>query len=119
MTTLTKIQDIPVLPGFYYMACPYGHKNKDVTEVRMVVYEKTDARCVVAGLKTFSPLDKHYKLKHAKIPGDYGFWKDYCIAMMQLAVGLIVITACGWEDAPGVQDEIRMAQERGIPVYYV
>jgi hypothetical protein len=116
---LTKIEDIPFIEGFYYLACPYGHRNAFVTAERVTLYEQIDGKLMSVGLWTFSPLDKHYKLGYTKLPGTYEYWKGYCKCMMDLAAGLIVITLDGWETAPGVQDEIRMAKERGIPIYYV
>lgn len=116
----TKLEDIPKIDGrFYYIASPYGSREPGVTEQRMEVFEKIDARLASLGHFTFSPLDKHYKLKHLNLPGTYDYWQHYCKAMLKLSSGLIVITQPGWEDAVGVQDEIQEAFKRDLPVYYV
>lgn len=113
------IDQIPKIDGFYYLACPYGHPDKNVTNERMTEYEKVDAYLSAGGHLIMSPLDKHYKLKHGNMPGDYGFWRTYCMAMLKLASGIIVIMLDGWETSPGVQDEIKTAMAMGLPVYSV
>jgi hypothetical protein len=115
-----KLEDIPKLDGrFYYIAAPYGDKSRDVVEARIQTYEMYDAMLVVLGHFTFSPLDKHHKLKYANIPGDYKYWEYYCKAMLKLSAGVVVLMLKGWDTSVGVQDEIKYATELGIPVYYV
>ena len=117
---VTLLENIPKIDGeFYYLASPYGDRNPEVVEGRMNVFEYTDARLSSLGHFTWSPLDKHYKLKQMNLPGDYNYWKHYCIAMLKKSVGLIVITQLGWDTAPGVQDEIEKAKKFGLPIYYV
>lgn len=116
----TKLEDIPKIHDrFYYVASPYGHRDSDVVNWRMNQYERIDAKLSSLGHFTFSPLDKHYKLKHLNLPGTYDYWQHYCKAMLKISGGLIVITQSGWQDAVGVQDEIQEAFKRDLPVYYV
>lgn len=116
----TKLEDIPKLDGqFYYLACPYGHKEKRVTEERMVKFEVVDAQLTSLGHYVISPLDKHYKLKWGNLPGDYAYWQHYCKAMLKFISGMVVICAEGWGVSPGVQDEIRIVEKMRLPIYYV
>lgn len=116
---ITELKDIPYNVGLYYLASPYGSVLQDLIDKRMEVYERVDAALIQRFRYTMSPLDKHYKLKHGNIPGDYKFWKDYCMRMLRLSCGLIVIVQEGWSDSRGVQDEIETARTIGLPVYYV
>lgn len=117
---LLSLQDIPKIDGkFYYLACPYGDPDPRVIEERMTHYEKVDARLAELGHFVMSPLDKHYKLKHGNLPGDYNYWQHYCKAMLKLASGLIVIMRRDTMQSGGVNDEIREAYRLGIPVYFV
>lgn len=117
-TVYTRFSEIPkIAPKFYYLASPYGYPMAVVDE-RMARYEFIDANLSREGHLTMSPLDKHYKLKHG-LPGNYRYWQAYCEAMLPLCAGLLVICSAGWETSYGVLEEIRIAKEINIPVYYI
>lgn len=110
--------DIPELK-LSYLAAPYSHPNRDVVEKRMEKLCKIDAKLMKQGIFTISPLLKHFIARHADLPTDYKFWKDYSDTLLCTVDQMIVVKMAEWEESIGVTAEIRMATDLGIPVVYV
>jgi hypothetical protein len=83
-----------------------------------VTYELADLAS--KGLVAFSPLLMHFCLDQGvKLPPDYKFWRTYCLTMLGKSDHLIVLKLPGWQESPGVQDEITFARDRGILISYI
>ena len=103
-----------------YLAAPFTHSEKSVVEYRMSVVNKIAANLMASGEYVFSPLTHCYPLAQiAQLPGDWEFWEGYDRLMMTKCTKVMVICMPGWKESIGVQAEIRLANEFGIPVEYI
>ena len=102
-----------------YLAAPYSDPSIDVVEKRMEKLCKVDAILMKQGIFTVSPLLKHFIVRHADLPTDYKFWKDYSDTLLCAVDQLIVLMLDGWKESIGVTAEIKLAKDLGIPVVYV
>ena len=71
------------------------------------------------GHYTITGLVHHYACQHEERLGtDWAFWKDFCEEFLAKCDKMVVITFDGWKESGGVQAEIKIAYELGIPVEY-
>ena len=102
-----------------YLAAPYSHPNPAVTEGRMAAITRHLAELAADGKVAFSPLLMHYCLDSGvELPGDYGFWRNYCLTLLGKSDILRVLKLPGWDDSPGVLDEVEFAKGANIPIEY-
>jgi hypothetical protein len=103
-----------------YLAAPYSDTDPAIVQTRMdaVTYELADLAS--NGLVAFSPLLMHFCLdRGVELPSDYKFWRTYCLTMLGKSDQLIVLQLPGWQESPGVQDEISFARDQDIPIFYI
>lgn len=109
----------PEQASLIYLAAPYGHPDPSVTEARMGAVTRELAELVAKGHTAFSLLLMHFCLNSGvDLPGDYGFWRNYCLTILAKSDILRVLTLPGWYESPGVSDEINFARENRIPVEF-
>jgi hypothetical protein len=53
------------------------------------------------------------------LPKGWEYWEKFDRAFIVASRALIVLTIDGWKDSVGVQAEIKIAKELGIPVDYL
>ncbi len=102
-----------------YLAAPYSDSNPAVTQTRMdaVTYELADLAS--KGLVAFSPLLMHFCFdRGVELPSDYGFWRNYCLTILEKSDQLIVLQLPGWMESLGIRDEISFAKDIDIPISY-
>jgi hypothetical protein len=102
-----------------YLAAPYGDSNPAVTQTRMdaVTYELADLTS--KGLVAFSPLLMHFCFDcGVELPSGYGFWRNYCLTILEKSDQLIVLQLPGWVGSSGVQSEISSTKDIDIPISY-
>lgn len=103
-----------------YLASPYTHKDEKIVEERFQKVAKKAAELMSQGLTIFSPIAMCHPMSvYGKIPGDWDFWKKFDTDYISCCNKLIVYKLDGWETSKGVQAEIKIAQEMGIPVEYI
>lgn len=103
-----------------YVASPYSHKNKIVEEHRFYMAEAYVYTAMKAGWPAFSPIMYCHNLaRKFDLPGDANFWKKFNNSMMRKADAVHVLQIMGWRESKGVQYELMMAEELGIPVISV
>ena len=62
----------------------------------------------------------HYaSLECPELGTDYAFWETWCIEFLRKCDMLLVLMADGWETSVGIQAEIALATELGIPIKYL
>lgn len=105
--------------GLVYLAAPYTHENPLVVDARMSRLCVVDATLMKRGVMTASPLMKHFLLEHSDLPGDWNYWKDYAEVLLSKCDKMVVVTMQGWEESVGVQAEIKLCEQFGIPVEYL
>lgn len=100
-----------------YLACPYTHREKKVREQRFQIANRVAAEMMKRGLYVFSPISHTHPIAMAgDLPKDWEYWKEYDELMLSMCSMLLVITIKGWKESVGVQAEIKIAKEFGIPV---
>lgn len=103
-----------------YVASPYSHKEKRVREHRFLMAEWYVATAMKQQLKVFSPIVyAHALAERYQLPTDAQYWKNFNNAMMRRAEYLNVLDLVGWRESKGVQYELMMAEELGIPIIHV
>ena len=76
-----------------YLAVPYSHPDPRVRLERFVCAE-------------------------GDLPGDWQYWEHFCRAILKICKRFVVLQLDGWENSVGVQNELRLARELGIPIEY-
>ena len=103
-----------------YLASPYSHPDDRVRKQRF------DQICGVAGLlmskghHVFSPIaHAHPIAQQVDLPTGWDFWERQDREMLAACSDLWVCQMPQWEGSTGVQAEIKIAKELGLPVRYV
>jgi hypothetical protein len=109
-----------------YLAVPYSYKDADpavvaqVQETRFKIVSKVAAKLMNEGNYIFSPISHSHPLSVAGgLPGDWKFWEGYDRCILSFCKKVIVLRLPGWETSTGVQAEIKIARELGIPVEFI
>ena len=103
-----------------YLATPYSHEDATVREMRFKEVNKCAASLMGSGMHIFSPISHTHPIA---VEGDllkgWEFWEKYDRKMLASCDGVIVLQQDGWKESTGVQAEIKIAEELGIPVEYI
>lgn len=103
-----------------YLACPYSHKDKSIEEARFQAVNKVAAKLMAEGKFIFSPISHSHPIALAgKLPGDWKFWEGYDRRVLASCDRIIVLCLEGWRTSTGVQAEIKIGDEFGIPIEYL
>ena len=103
-----------------YVASPYTHTDPKVVQSRYEQVSRLTARLVADGEAPVSPITYgHHLLDFYDMPTDWGFWMDFCIALLSKCDRVVVAMIPGWEESKGVQAELRYAQDHYIPIEHV
>lgn len=100
-----------------YVSSPYTHKDPRVEEHRFLMAEFYVSTAMLAGFPVFSPIVYCHNLAlKYQLPGDAAYWKKFNNTMLRKADAVHVLNIIGWRESKGVQYEMMMAEELGIPV---
>jgi hypothetical protein len=103
-----------------YLACPYSHKDPAVKVQRFEAVNKVAAKLMAEGNYIFSPISHTHPIALAgSLPGGWDYWEGYDRTIIACCCKIIVLRLPGWELSTGVQAEIKIGQELGIPVEYI
>lgn len=103
-----------------YLACPYSHEDKMVMEERFKAVNKLAASLMGEGYYIFSPISHTHPIAiEGALPRGWEYWEGYDRTIIKACKGLCVFKLNGWKESVGVQAEIKIAQELGIPVDYI
>lgn len=99
-----------------YLASPYtGNEEPNFQAVA-----KKAAELMNQGLTIFSPIAMcHPMAMYGKLPGEWEFWEKFDRSYLSVCNKVIVYRLPGWEKSKGVNAEIKIAIELGIPVEYI
>jgi hypothetical protein len=116
----THRNPISVSKDLIYLACPYMHKDEAVKVARVEKATEISAKMMAEGKYVFSPITHcHPMAMKASLPGDWAFWEGYDRRMIACCNKIVVLKLDGWEQSTGVQAEIKIGEEMGIPVEYI
>lgn len=105
-----------------YLACPYTHKEHYMMVARHLLVNKVAARLMAAGHYVFSPISHTHPIAEAadgNLPRGWDFWEGYDRRILSCCNRIAVLRLPGWETSTGVQAEIKIGQEMGIPIDYL
>lgn len=103
-----------------YLACPYSHPDRSMRERRFVCVNIVAAKLMGEGHHIFSPISHTHPIAEARsLPQGWEFWEGFDRAFIIHCKKMIVLKLDGWEASVGVQAEIKIAEELGIPVEYM
>jgi len=103
-----------------YLACPYSHDEARVRLQRFRAVNVAAATLMAEGVYVYSPISHTHPIAEAGgLPLGFDFWEGYDRAIISACRALVVLKLDGWEESTGVQSEIEIAGELGIPVEYM
>lgn len=103
-----------------FISSPYGHENKDVVQQRYVAACKYAGYLMEKGLIAMSPVvPGHAICQHVGLPGDFTFWKNFCIKLIDVSNEVHVLQLDGWETSAGVIAELDHARITNKPIVFV
>lgn len=113
---LSKMDKPPLL----YLATPYNHQDPGVREARFNTINHVAADLMKKGWHVFSPISHTHPIAEAgELPLGWEYWEKYDRLMLSMCDKLIVVTQIGWRESVGVQGEIAIAKELGLPIEYI
>lgn len=102
-----------------YLACPYSHKDSEIQKQRFLQVNEVAAKLMAEGHYLFSPISHTHPIAEAgSLPRGWQYWEGYDREMIKHCKCLVVVTLDGWKESTGVQAEIKIAEEMGIPVEF-
>lgn len=110
----------PIMEGYVYLASPYSHHDPTVREARFQAVCRLAAGLMNMGMVVYSPIAHTHPIavSHA-LPTTWAFWQRMDSVFVLKADRLLVACLDGWKESTGVQAEIKLATEAGIPVEYL
>jgi nucleoside 2-deoxyribosyltransferase len=102
-----------------YLASPYSHPDPAVREQRFHAACRAAVAMLHTGRVVFSPIAHSHPLAQHGLPGNWHFWEQYDRAFLERCDEVVVLMLDGWQESVGVQAEIRIARELGMPVRYL
>jgi hypothetical protein len=103
-----------------YLACPYSDPDPSVREARFHASNRAAAGLMAQGVMVFASISHSHPIAiDGDLPKGWDFWERYDRAMLSCCCRVIVLCLPGWRESTGVQAEIKIAEEMGIPVEYI
>ncbi len=119
------LQELDLLTGIktkklVYLACPYSHDDANVRYKRYEAVNKVAAILMLQGHTVFSPISHTHPIACAgDLPKGWEYWQEFDRIYLAHSKSMTVLCLEGWEDSKGVQGEIAIAYELGLPITYV
>ena len=104
-----------------YLATPYSHKDLSVRIDRFNKINVIAAKLIKKGYVVFSPISHSHPIEQTGRLGetDWAFWKAQDEPLVDWCDQIWIVTMDGWIDSVGVQCELEMAFDKGIPVRFL
>ncbi len=102
-----------------YLASPYSDPDPEIRGKRFYEACRYAAEIMRKGLVVFSPIAHTHQIAMAgNLPYEWDYWREVDTAFLERCNLVVVFTLDGWDTSTGVQAEIEIAEELGIPVEY-
>ncbi|MAH46996.1 hypothetical protein CMI37_14310 [Candidatus Pacearchaeota archaeon] len=102
-----------------YLASPYSDPDPAVRQQRFDAVCRHAAEMMRSGDHVFSPIAHTHPIATYGLPGDWQFWEAFDRQFIELCDEVCVLMLDGWRQSEGLQAEIRIALEMGMPVRYL
>ena len=96
-----------------YLASPYSHPNPMIVEHRFKEVAYMAAQLMARGDHVFSPIAMCHPMavSSCALPGDFEFWRDFDINMIERCDYLTIMPLSGWTGSKGIKLEVGIAQD--------
>lgn len=102
-----------------YLASPYSNPDPEIREENFRKITKIAAEMAAAGEVVISPITYgHTLVQFHQMPTDWEFWQKFCFELLIKCDKMIVCKMDGWDKSRGVDAEIVIARDHGIPIEY-
>ncbi len=103
-----------------YLASPYSHKDPHVIQHRVEQTMQAFANLINRGFHVFSPILMCHKTSLTyNLPGDAAYWEAMNTNFIRRMDSMYVLCIPGWATSKGVQQEIKLAKQLGMPLLYI
>jgi len=103
-----------------YLASPYSHPDRTVEALRFGEVCRIAGVLMARGLVVFSPIaHTHPIAERCELPRGWDYWQHFDEEFICVSEKVVVAMMPGWEQSKGVQAEIVIAKDKGIPVEYL
>lgn len=103
-----------------FISMPYYSNDKEVSKQRFEQVLYLSYLLMLEGVHYMSPIiSGHPVVERYQTPDNWDFWGKYCERILRNCDCLIIFQLEGWDKSGGVAEEIRIAQEMGLPIYVV
>ena len=103
-----------------YLASPYSSPDDTIMESRFHEVARCAARLMAVGVHLFCPITHTHPIACAgELPRGWDYWQQFDYWFISRCDALVVVRMDGWEESKGVEAEIQIAHQCGIPVLYV
>jgi hypothetical protein len=103
-----------------YLASPYSHPDDQVREENFRKISKVAAKMNAEGIVALSPITYgHTLVQFHEMPTDWEFWQNFCFELLIKCDKLVVCKMEGWDKSRGVEAELSIARDHGIPIEYI
>jgi hypothetical protein len=100
-----------------YLCSPYSSSDSSIREDRFQAVCKCAAVLKRCGVHLFSPIAHTHPIAMAgDLPLGFEFWRSYDRTIIERCQYLLICCLPGWLDSKGIQGEVQIAIELGIPV---
>lgn len=108
-----------------YLASPYTHPDPATREHRYRMACRVLAKRLLDGVAVYSPIAHSHqaaiemeRLGHGD-KGTFEFWQRHCRQMLEACEAVEVVMMAGYRESKGVNAEIDIAFDLGLPVTYL
>lgn len=109
-----------------YLAAPYTYEHEDSERVALIQRLRFEtindfaAQLMLDGVRLFSPISHCHPIALAgDLPTSWAFWEKYDREMLSACNRLVVLRLPGWDKSTGVQNEIKISREMGLPIEHI
>lgn len=103
-----------------YIASPYSDPDPKVMEQRFDAVCRYAGSLMQQGAVVYSPIAHCHPIAvRVDLPRTWDFWGQFDRQMLSRATGVHVLKLPGWESSRGVDAEVKIAIELGLPVQYI
>ena len=106
--------------GLVYLATPYSHDDPNVRRQRFEIVNRVAAGLMRDGVHIYSPISHTHPIAMAgDLPKGWDYWEKYGRVVLAACVKVIVLRQPGWEQSTGVNAELAIARELGLPIEFI
>lgn len=102
----------------HYLASPYTSDDYRIQEARYQMAVTACALLIKMNISVYSPIVHWHVVAEQYYDIPYSTYLNNDLQHLQNCDAMIVLTAAGWNKSHGVQAEIVMATDLGMPIQY-